>query len=278
MVKEIAAQALTENSLSALRQAFWKQELNLEITTENQLTDSTKDNCQAIFLDDETALELIRQSSSLRTEVIETQHADLLVLAESRWWLYSYLSEALSILMVRKAPSLNTHRKAYITGDNFYSRMAAATAIKLGFENIVFVAENPDVFEDQIASLKRKFFGLKLEVIRESELTLQSSNGSLLINTVSEAVSKTIIEDLTYLNFLEKKSSVIVEIPFSSQNNTILEEAKHAQIAFVSSSELWAFRDYLVLKNLRFSSLPSWEQYFQKWEVFLQARLPQNPP
>ena len=76
---------------------------------------------------------------------------------------------------------------------------------------------------------------------------------------------------MTYLNFLEKQNSLIVELCFSKDKNEVVLEAEHVSIPYVLSSELWGLRDYLALKAV----LPEFdltsEQYLEKWQSFLSS-------
>jgi hypothetical protein len=207
--------------------------------------------------------------AGLKTGVIEMQFADSLILSDSHWWLQCFLAEALSYLIVKKAPTLDTHRLVYVTGNNFYSLLAGMTAIKLGFEKLTFVVEEAGLIQSKIDHFHKKFFGVEIRVIKDSELTLQPSNGALLINCLYGPEADSLTEDLTYLNFLEKANSLIVELGFSKEKSEVIKEAEHVKIPHIASSDLWGMRDHLLLKN----SVPGYglspEQYLEKWQSFL---------
>ncbi len=259
--------------LTELRKKFWQQEFKIELRVEKEFKADLKKEAglKAIILDEKSAKALLKSETSLKTEVIQTQFSGSLVFNDGKWWLQAFLPEALSYLIVKKAPALNTHRLAHITGNNFYTRMAAVAAIKLGLENISFVAPNPLDLIEMVNSLKKSFFGLDVKLVKDTELTLQPSNGSLLINTVSFQDSPMMIEDLTYLNFLEKQNSLFVDLPFSKESNVAVKEAEEVGIACLYSFEIWGMRDYLLLKNLELNELPSAEQYLEKWQKFLSS-------
>lgn len=268
---------ITENTdpqgLTELRKKFWQQEFKIELRIEKEFkSELKKEAClNALILDEKSARVLLKTETSLKTEVIQTQFAGCLVFNDGQWWLQAFLPEALSYLIVKRAPALNTHRMAYVTGNNFYTRLAAVAAVKLGLEKISFVAPNPSDLIEMVNSLKKSFFGLDVKLVKETELTLQPSNGSLVINTVSFQDSPAMIEDLTYLNFLEKQNSLFVDIPFSKESNVAVKEAEEVGIACLYSFEIWGMRDYLLLKNLKLKELPSADQYLEKWQKFLSS-------
>lgn len=259
-------------SLTELRKKFWLQEFKIDLQIEKEFSKELKKEAfKAIILNEKSAASLVKSETSFKTEVRQAEFADSFVLSEGKWWLQAFLLEALSQLIVKKAPALNTHRMVYVTGNNFYTRMSAVAAIRLGLEHISFVTDDPEQLQEMVVSLQKNFFDLQVLLVKDTEITLQTSNASLLINTVSAQESPSLIEDLTYLNFLEKQNSLFIDLPFSKESNEAVKEAEEVGISCLHSTEVWGMRDFLLLEKLQFPELPEAQQYLEKWQAFLTS-------
>ena len=153
--------------------------------------------------------------------------------------------------------------------------MCAAVAIQMGFRRIVMITSQSEEALANVQKFSRLYFDLKFQILGETELTSQPSNGSLLLNTLTPEEGGTIFDDLTYLNFL-KKEGLVVDLPLSLQSNPLLEEADHVGVRYLAGQEIWGMRDWLFLSSLLAGEMPSpWSghesNYLEEWKKFLST-------
>lgn len=252
------------------RNQFWQQHLQIDVQVLADFPDDLKTlPYDFVFLDPEQAKKLLSSMTSQKTETLETSFADSLLKIGQKFWLNAFVGKALYQTIVQKVPDLNTHRKAYITGAEFSARLSIVTAIKMGFQNISWVLENPEAVSSEIDQIKKKFFGIHLEVIQDSELTLQPSNGSLLINTATQESDAHLVVDLTYLNFLDKRQSLVIDLTSFFKPSAVIEEGLQENIVCIRADEMLAYRDFLVLSEIKNNFSESWSDYQKKWQSFL---------
>jgi shikimate 5-dehydrogenase len=264
------------------RKQFWletlslKQKLQWVDFTSEQLADPVallKTNLvEGVIVPTQISEQLIAASTKIPTEVREAGLVDAVVRLQSILWIRSYLRSALHQLIISHAPKLDTHSIVYVTGSDAQARMAAVVAIRMGFQKIVLISENFEEAQKIVGELAKNFFSLDLRVLRETELTLQPNNGSLLLNTLGSDTGGIVFEDLTYLNFL-RKDGLVVDLPLgptpqAAAQNPLLEEATHVGIRRLSGAEIWGLRDFLFLQELGAIQISA-SQYHTQWMTFL---------
>jgi len=259
-----------------LRQKFWLEKLKLPL----QWVDFSGDllaNPEALLKTNEAdgvllppfySDLLLAASARIPTEVREAGYVDSVIRQNGAMWIRCYFREALHQLILEKASKLDTHAIAYVTGSDPLARLSAVVAIQMGFQKIVLISENHEEADQIIQQLQKLFFSLDFTLLRETELTLQPNNGSLLLNTLQAESGGVVFEDLTYLNFL-KKDGLVVDLPILHHANPLLEEAKHVGILQLSGDEIWGLRDFFFLQALAVP-LPMVSDYLKVWSQFLQ--------
>lgn len=207
-------------------------------------------------------------SAKIPSEVREAGLVDSVVRQNGAMWIRCFLRESLHRLILEKAPKLDTHAIAYVTGSDPVAKLCITTAAQMGYQKIVLISEKKEEAESIVQKLQKLFFSMQFTILGETELTLQPNNGSLLLNTLPVATGGVVFEDLTYLNFL-KKEGLVVDIPLNGASNPLLEEAKHVEVRHLSGEEIWGLRDFLFLQTLSPKFVSSEEEYLKAWIQFL---------
>lgn len=262
-----------------IRQSFWTQDLKLPVEWVD-LTSSLGVEAAEILkirgvdgllVDPEQSAELIAASSRVPAEIVESGTVDSLIFDGRNLWIRCFLREALRRLILLQAPRLDTHSLCYLTGSDAMARLGASVAIQMGFRKLAVISEDSDQLDFFVDNLKRIFFGVDLRLLRETELTLQPNNGSLLINTIPSDSGSLVFEDLTYLNYLDKQG-LVVDLPFSPKTNPLLEEARHTKVLELESSTIWGLRDFTFLKAVFGTEMRVAESdYLRRWKEFLSS-------
>ncbi len=220
------------------------------------------------FVDIESSPVLMELFSHQSVPMREASCFDFIHFQNEKYWPELFLMEALSQKIVLKAPKLNTHSIAYVTGSTAMVRLVIAVLFKLGFKQFNIVSDDLDQSALLVEELKRKFFSINITLIKNTELTLQPNNGSVLMNTLSFGSNSIILEDLYYLNFISK-DGLVVDLNFFSAANNLVDEAKHVSILYLTGIEVGAYRDFLMLKSILKDFKITFESYLDLFEKFL---------
>ncbi len=258
------------------RKKFWLEQLKLNLTwvdfAAEQLADPASmlksDAIDGVLLPPEHSPALLAASARIPEDVREAGLVCSLVRENGKLWMRADLQKALHELILQRASQLDTHSIVYVTGSDAQARLCIVIAVKMGFQKIVLISEHEEQSEALVESLKKLFFGLDFRLLKETELTLQPNNGSLLLNTLTSETGPIVVEDLTYLNFL-RKDGLVVDLPLVCGENSLMDEAKHVGIRNLSGIEIWGLRDYLFLRALKVEALPSEEDYQKSWSLYL---------
>jgi hypothetical protein len=208
--------------------------------------------------------------TSIPEEVREAGLCDAIVFEDKKYWLRCFLREALKDTLIRKSGLLDTHADLYITGSGSLSQLCASVGVGLGFRRINWVAGDEKLATASIQKFQKLFFDIEINFINDNELTLQPSNGSLLINTVDEQEGTSLLEDLTFLNFM-KEASVVVSLPLLQKQSKLLHEAAELGIKGIDGIDVWGLRDYFFLRSALGSGFSiSESDYLEKWSHFIK--------
>jgi shikimate 5-dehydrogenase len=258
------------------RKRFWLEKLQLKLQwvdfSKEQLADPVAllktSLVEGVLVPTVFSEPLLGASTKIPTEVRECGLVDAVVRLQSILWIRSYLRSALHQLILSHAPKLDTHSIVYVTGSDAQARLCAVVAIRMGFQKIVLISENYEEAQKIVLELTKNFFSLDFRVLRETQLTLQPNNGSLLLNTLPADTGGIVFEDLTYLNFL-RKDGLVVDLPFAPAiQNPLLEEATHVGVRRLAGTEIWGLRDFLFLQELGAIQISA-TKYHDLWTAFL---------
>lgn len=226
----------------------------------------------ALLLAPTTAALFIQMWPKLPSEVVETGFADAVFYDQKQWWFRSFLKESMRQLIIEKSPQLDTHSLAYVTGSEATARLCAAVVAQMGFRRITFIARDQDAIQLLVDRLQRMYFDLEVKILKDTELTLQPSNGSILLNCLAADSGEAMLDDLPYLNFL-KKDGLVVDLPYPQGVKHLTEEADHVGIRHVDGFELCVLRDFLFLQSLLGKAFAlSREEHREMWKPFSETK------
>ncbi len=261
--------SLVENEL---RRKFWLDDLKLSgIKLERKALDhlfDIKASCRAMILDQEPPVDTVAKMKEVPIEVLEVGSFDCVFFDSGHNIPRILLTHALHDLITQRAPRLSTAHAAYVAGELAISAATIIMTIKLGFQKIFWIVPENSNVDAMAQKIVKKYFGIELLILRDSDLTLQPNDGSLLINFYKELDRKEAIDDFAYLNFL-RHEGLVMDIPFSVKPNHLLEEAFHSKVQTVDGIDIHGMRDYLFLRQLQIS-LPSADEYLQRWRALVQ--------
>lgn len=208
-------------------------------------------------------------------EVREANICDSLLLQQGHWWPRIFMRQAFRTVLVQKAPSLSNQDVAYVTGCGGWARFSCVMAIQIGFRRVCLVCSDEAARDKMAQELTRQYFQVEMTGIPENELTLQPNNGSLLVNTQSHEANETLIEDLSYLNFL-RAEGLVVDFDAASKDHNLLVEAINIGDKAVHPFELFGARDALFFAEILQESDPKTAehlvQYQKDWTKFLDEQ------
>lgn len=163
------------------------------------------------------------QSNAL-TMTIKT--ADCLHHVDATWWPRSLLEEAMLRTVVRSGVQLDIHSKAMVIGTGASAKAAIMPLIKLGFNTISFTDSDSDRGYDFVADMRQRIFSANFDFIEQRDIALLPGTYSLVVNTTPDMDDNTLVEDLSYFNYL-KSGGVALDL-----------SVKRAETKFVSQAML----------------------------------------
>ena len=276
----------SEESTWNLKREFWVQQ---KYFTEAELASrpcssfteqwqEIKSQGRCLIVGDSSASEVLAAFSSVPREIELLQSCDSVLRVQNRWWPRNFWSMALRESLVARAQQLDTHRVAYLTGTGGHAFASLVVLAQLGFKRIMWVVTKFGDNELQKQFFLKHFFGVSVEFIVGQGLTLQANNGSILINTLTYSSGVDFLQDLIYLNFLQK-GGVVVETQLESLDSQLLIEAGSVGVHSVPAWYLEGARDYLLLQDLMSQDptsqgehLPEVGIYLEQWHNFLKTR------
>lgn len=253
---------------------FWQAEFTFSFELIDMSLESPKDFAglkeiihksaeDFLVIDEELSDLLMAQFPNIPSEVREIGLADGLLRQANKYWPRNMEAVALHELIIETLPNLDTHSIAYVTGSTGLSQMCISLAIKLGFQNVVVISEDAKAAMARVEAIKKLFFNININVLDDTELTLQPNNGSILFNCLGAGMQASLFNDLTYLNFISKKG-LVIHLPFSTEENDLINEAQHVGIASLAGVKILARRDYNLLNFFKKPDL-DFNSYLEKW-------------
>jgi len=216
--------------------------------------------------------------SSLPRRILEVHKVDTIMTDHrGNWWPFCLQRDALHELVTHRVPNLDTHARAYVTGSGPEMRVALALVVQLGFRTVYIVMEDPVHQEALAEELQRLYFDIQIRLTRNSDLTLQKNNGSILINTFRLDEKPEYIYDLSYLNFI-LVGGVVVDTSTFPLKNQLLAEAAHVSLQVIHGAEISGLADWLFLHKLNGQVSINKTEYCKRWVAFLQQLENQKNP
>jgi hypothetical protein len=268
-----------EKLLWPARAEFWQQQgfliesvLALE-PAEDFLNEwpSLQKSASCVLIGEDQCSEVLGQFQSLPSDIKLSHSFDCILKIQGKWWVRDFWALALKESLVKRVSRLDTHSVAYLTGSQGHARASLAVLSELGFKKINWVTDEPDKLAPDRNRFLKNFFGVELRLIPSQELILQPNNGTVLINTIAATEDSELLQNLIYLNFLQKGGAAVDTHTFPLENQ-LLDEAESVDIHSVPGWYLEATRDHLLLPHLTSKPVPELDVYAKDWLQFLKTR------
>lgn len=218
---------------------------------------------QTVLADEKFSMQILPRFHELPAEIVESQCVDSVFYETGHWWPRCLLKTAIRYWITERAPELNIQEAAYVSGSGSYARAAIASLINLGYHKINLIDQNEELLNEMVQKLNRRFFKVDFRVIKDSELTLQPNDGSILVNTLEAETHGEFLEDLAYLNFISKKG-LVIDIPYAEKDHNLILEAQQVGLKLVRGFEIRAFCDFLFLEKLHLLKANDQESYLKE--------------
>jgi len=265
-----------------LRRDFWRQNLSefgqIQFIDFNQSREELKNEFPKISQNMDAALVSEAYSKiffdlfkDISRRILESKKIDALFRNEGGVWPHCLMRDSLHQLIVQKANKLDTQARAYVTGSDSTMRVALSTAVQLGFSEVIILVDEVEMAESTLADAGRTFLLVKIHVLKNTELTLQPNNGSLLINTVKLDGREELIEDLSYLNFISL-DGLVIDTNLFPLTHQLMAEAENVGLRTLSGAELRAQMDWSFLNKVFGKVSLDMKEYTQKWLEFLKNK------
>jgi hypothetical protein len=230
---------------------------------ELSLVELTKDEVSVWLKEKAGAFDLIRFGPEIAevlmaefvrfpVRVSEILTFDCLVKKQSQFWPQCFYREALHDLIIKKFPFLDISTSAYASGRGAELRMSLSVAVQLGFNKIKIVQLETDLkssSEEELAKLKRKYFSIQFEFISAMDLTLESSEAHLLLNSFNLENDQETVADLSFLNFL-KPGGMVVDLAPNRDVGGLAKEALALNFSVVTGEEVFSRTTELICEYL----------------------------
>ena len=200
------------------------------------------------------------------------QSADCLQQINGKWWPRSLMSEALLRGILRKKLSIDLHSKAIVIGTGATAKASLHPLIKLGFQQIAFTDTDVAAGYDFIDKLKRRIFGVEFEFVEQQDISLLPGTFSVVVNTTPDTGSNSLIEDLSFFNYL-RPQGVVIDLSVAPGELSFIGQAKLVQAQSLSGYEIAADVDALWLE-MCFSLSLDRADYEQGLRDFLSTQKP----
>jgi hypothetical protein len=151
---------------------------------------------------------------------------------------------------IKFGKAISARDRVYIFSEDEKLRVAAGACLNLGFSELVLVTTDLQRAEREIDFLGRLFAGKnKITKMIPQDLTLQTVDASLLINTLDLKKFPEIAADMVYFNFM-KKNGVFIDTCLAPENRSVHAEAQTAGLKIILPEQIQAIQFGHVARKL----------------------------
>ena len=151
--------------------------------------------------------------------------ADCLHHLDSRWWPRSLMDECLLRAVIQKDLNIDIHNSAMIIGTGAAAKACVMSLVKLGFLNISFTDTNSESGYEFVSQLKRRVFGANFNFIEQRDIALLPGVFSLAINTPPDMVENTLVDDLSFFNYL-RHEGIVIDLSVKAAKTKFIKQAE----------------------------------------------------
>lgn len=201
----------------------------------------------------------------------QLQAADVIHREQDSWIPRLLVLDVFKKLLVDYAHDLDTRHAAYVIGKGECARVAAGFAAQLGYKHVFMVDEFEEANEENIQILTRLYWGVKFEGLLNSQLVLNATLGSLIINGDDLVEQKLLLQDISYFNFMSSHGFVL-DAELNASDQLLYFEAQKAGLKSSSGFEMTYLYIQEVLRLLNLSWEIDKEAAVAKIKTFVQAQ------
>lgn len=151
--------------------------------------------------------------------------ADCAIRENSEWWLRSLLTESVRRLIIHSHLNFDLSGKAVVVGTGAGARASVMALVKIGLEHINVVGIDKMAFDVLLQDFKRFCFNVDLKYIPAENIKLLGREHTILINTTPLGPENSLLEDLTFFNYLTE-GAFIIDLNLDSGDNPLVKEAQ----------------------------------------------------
>jgi len=218
----------------------------------------------AVRFSPENSETVLQQFPHLPTAVRWLETADILILENGEWWPRLGIYDSLRKIIIENFRDLDIGLHCYVIGASHRGRAAMAAVTSLGFSKISLVDEDELKLKREVNYLKRYLLGVEIDSLPAQTLTIQTKAGALMVNTLSFQDNSAVLKDLSYFNFMNQ-GGVVVDISECCDKNSLLEEAKRADLKTLSGLAVQSKIDVDLLTKLFPDQYVTYEDYFESF-------------
>ena len=178
----------------------------------------------------------IRQPVSMNS----IQACDLLVNRLNVWWPENVLMRAISRLLATDLSDINLMDGVLIVGSGAAARAILVACVQTGFTRIGVTDQYDERGILMVQEMRKSLFNLKLDFIPENTLTSLSGTYSLAVNTTPPVSTNTIVEQLTYFNFM-RTGGAIIDFVLTHGDTLIMREGRDLGVRVIGGSRVASF-------------------------------------
>jgi len=195
-------------------------------------------------------------------------YADSFFKIQGKWWPELFWFQNLRNLIVRSVKGLNNRLAGYVLGDGPLVQICAHILADLGFQDIYMVSVNSNN-DNEFQLLQKKIIGIRFHQLSLMQMNLQSTNGSILINTLELTALEKVLDEIVYFNFLQPQSC-IVDLHISNKINPLIREAELANFKTLSGHKVIAVREFGFLEKMGILNSWQWSDFYEHWTFCLK--------
>lgn len=208
-----------------------------------------KPDALVVLLDPSRSEEILAKYSNRSQDLELLRVVDCLVFEGGRLWPHCLYRKAFQEVVYDKSPALDTSLRCYVAGDHPLIPVALESFSRLGYSQFHWIAGDAAAVTPTIERMRRFLIGMKINLLKSSELNLQANNGSLILNGITAEKDQAILDDLAYLNFLQPPG-LILDLEASEIVDWGVSEEDGRGFPIVTRKDLLKVYDSVLMKSL----------------------------
>lgn len=249
------------------RRGFWR-DLELPVEFVDSIAEPLKAKIGGLIVEPSQSDEWLKKIKSASTDVIRVGFLDSLLQDHGRLWPRNLYFSVFREAIVRAVGQLDITSWAYVAAEGPWARFGVAVAFDLGYRRVRVICNQEGAVDDLRERMSHFCFGLEVEGLRTSDVTLQPNNGSMLLNAYDLSKDPDMSQTLLYLNFV-RLPGVIVDVSKMSVMSPLIQEGQNAHYDCIDGALLRGGYDFQLLSTLGVPLVCEVHEYIEKWKSYL---------